>query len=333
MSDTVKEFMQKTPTTYPCGRESLPEKLLKTLDVSRSDAVAAEADRNLLKSVLETMNAVPSGRRALEVLDKEGYSLAFDVMCGGVAACLPESRAVLLNPSLADDLPAALVHEARHAEQYARFPAEETRQLYVADLFKSQRAFEADACAHQCSFVHELKEARPEALANAKKILPMQENYDRTLEASGDKGKALNAAFESWYDYDAFQQIYDMHHSSMIYYTVMEGASKQDSSFFSRERPSGDIEKFCSHEGKSYAPASFLDSPKAFSLPEYGKMEIDEYLNIYAASTGTKKDMSLNWMYTQVRNEDASIRYEAPMLRRPEPAPPHRAFIRNTVER
>ncbi len=333
MSDTVKEFMQKNPASYPCGRESLPERLLKTLDVSRSDAAAAEADRNLLKSVLETINAVPSGRRALEVLDREGYSLAFDSMCGGVAACLPETGAVLLNPNYADDLPAALVHEARHAEQYTRFPAEETRRLYAADLLKSQRAFEADACAQQCSFVHELKEARPEALAGARQILPLQENYDKALEASGDKGKALNAAFEAWYDYDAFQKAYDMNHSSMIYYTVMEGASKQDASFFSKECPSGEIERFCSHEGKSYAPASFLDSPKAFSLSEYGKMEIEEYLNIYAASTGAKKDMSLNWMYTQVSNEDSSIRYEAPMLRRPEPAAARRALLRNAAER
>lgn len=333
MSDTVKEFMNKAPVSYSCGRESLPEKLLKTLDVSRSDAAAAAADRSLLKTILETMNAVPSGRRALEVLDKEGYSLAFDAMCGGVAACLPETKAVLLNPNFADDLPAALVHEARHAEQYACFPAEETYRLHVADLLKSQRAFEADACAHQCSFVHELKEVRPDALAEAKQILPMQENYDRTLEASGDKGKALNAVFEAWYDYGDFQKTYDMNHSSMIYYTVMEGASKQDSSFFSKEFPSVELEKFCSHEGKSYAPASFLDSAKAFSLSEYGKMEIEEYLNIYSASTGAKKDMSLNWMYTQVYNEDSSVRYEAPMLRRPESAAARQALLRNAAER
>ena len=193
-----------------------------------------------------------------------------------------------------------MVHEGRHAIQYSRTPenAPELEETKVADMFRMRQAIEADACAHQAAFVYECKTVAPKVYSEYKAGgFPMLTAYENEMEKSGNEKKAMQASFESWYDYKAFRQYYDNYHKDIVRQLAGCGKDEKNPTFFSKEYPVKDVVTMCVYQGKPYMTAEFLNSDKAYSVPKKDAKEIKAALTDYAKSVaGAKLDTSIDAM-------------------------------------
>ena len=231
--------------------------------------------------------------------------------------CCSGEKTILLNPNYDSNYIAhVLVHEGRHAIQYSRTPenAPELEETKVADMLRMRQAIEADACAHQSAFVYECKTVAPEVYQQFKQAgYPMLTAYENEMEKSGNEKKAMQASFESWYDYKAFRQYYDSYHKNIVGQLVDVGKKEKDPTFFSKEYPVKDVVNMCVYQGKPYMTAEFLNSDKAYSVPKKDAKEIRAALTDYAKSVaGAKLDTSIDAMALR----DGTMRIVKPANRR-----------------
>lgn len=150
-----------------------------------------------------------------------------------------------------------LVHEACHAlqaERSVKYPS----LLCVADQMKYHRAIEADACAHECAFIYEIKDEHPEVRESAlSRGMPMYETFERVLSETDDSVLAMGEAFKSWYDYPPYQKAYDKWHKEDVRIIAEHGLKKDYNGYFMKQMPSEDVVKICLYDGKSYISPDF----------------------------------------------------------------------------
>ena len=315
MSDTVAEFTQKSYKKYACG-----EKARKTLQntFTASSAKSAADEKRLLSDVLETLNKTDSGRETLETLSDLGYKIKFQNLgkrFGGY--CNYDDRVIVLNPTRSKNfLAIAVVHEGRHGIQFAseKKNAPIFEQTRVADMYRMRKAIEADACAHQSAFAYECKETAPEVYAEQKRDYPMLTAYETELDRTGDKRKAMQAAFKSWYDFPYYCDLYDEYYKDNgIVPAAQEGKKSNDPTLFSKEYPVRDVVDLCVFQGKPYMTAEYLNSDKPNALTAETQKEIKAVLSDYAKSVaGAKLDTSIDAMALR----DGTMRIVKPANRR-----------------
>lgn len=315
MSDTVAEFTQKSYKKYACG-----EKARKTLQntFTASSAKSAADEKRLLGDVLETLNKTDSGRETLKTLSDLGYKIKFQNLgkrFGGY--CNYDDRVIVLNPTRSKNfLAIAVVHEGRHGIQFAseKKNAPIFEQTRVADMYRMRKAIEADACAHQSAFAYECKETAPEVYAEQKRDYPMLTAYETELDRTGDKRKAMQAAFKSWYDFPYYCDLYDEYYKDNgIVPAAQEGKKSNDPTLFSKEYPVRDVVDLCVFQGKPYMTAEYLNSDKPNALTAEAKREIKAVLSDYVKSVaGAKLDTSIDAMALR----DGTMRIVKPANRR-----------------
>ena len=300
MSDTVKEFMEKPTQKFVCGRDA--RETVGTLQKAfvASSKRKENKEKEVFAAILEPVMKTARGRETMETLADLGYKFRFENGNFGGMCCSSE-KTILLNPNYDSNYIAhVLVHEGRHAIQYSRTPenAPELEETKVADMFRMRQAIEADACAHQAAFVYECKTVAPKVYSEYKAGgFPMLTAYEKEMEKSGDEKKAMQASFESWYDYKAFRQYYDSYHKNIVGQLVDVGKKEKDPTFFSKEYPVKDVVNMCVYQGKPYMTAEFLNSDKAYSVPKKDAKEIKAALTDYAKSVaGAKLDTSIDAM-------------------------------------
>ena len=300
MSDTVKEFMEKPTQKFACGRDA--QETVGTLQKAfvASSKRKENKEKEVFAAILEPVMKTARGRETMETLADLGYKFRFENGNFGGMCCSGE-KTILLNPNYDSNYIAhVLVHEGRHAIQYSRTPenAPELEETKVADMFRMRQAIEADACAHQAAFVYECKTVAPKVYSEYKAGgFPMLTAYEKEMEKSGDEKKAMQASFESWYDYKAFRQYYDSYHKNIVGQLVDVGKKEKDPTFFSKEYPVKDVVNMCVYQGKPYMTAEFLNSDKAYSVPKKDAKEIKAALTDYAKSVaGAKLDTSIDAM-------------------------------------
>ncbi len=300
MSDTVKEFMEKPTQKFACGRDA--QETVGTLQKAfvASSKRKENKEKEVFAAILEPVMKTARGRETMETLADLGYKFRFENGNFGGMCCSSE-KTILLNPNYDSNYIAhVLVHEGRHAIQYSRTPenAPELEETKVADMFRMRQAIEADACAHQAAFVYECKTVAPKVYSEYKAGgFPMLTAYEKEMEKSGDEKKAMQASFESWYDYKAFRQYYDSYHKNIVGQLVDVGKKEKDPTFFSKEYPVKDVVNMCVYQGKPYMTAEFLNSDKAYSVPKKDAKEIRAALTDYAKSVaGAKLDTSIDAM-------------------------------------
>ena len=300
MSDTVKEFMEKPTQKFACGRDA--QETVGTLQKAfvASSKRKENKEKEVFAAILEPVMKTARGRETMEALADLGYKFRFENGNFGGMCCSGE-KTILLNPNYDSNYIAhVLVHEGRHAIQYSRTPenAPELEETKVADMFRMRQAIEADACAHQAAFVYECKTVAPKVYSEYKAGgFPMLTAYEKEMEKSGDEKKAMQASFESWYDYKAFRQYYDSYHKNIVGQLVDVGKKEKDPTFFSKEYPVKDVVNMCVYQGKPYMTAEFLNSDKAYSVPKKDAKEIRAALTDYAKSVaGAKLDTSIDAM-------------------------------------
>ena len=318
MSDTVKEFMEKPVKKYACGEKARQAQKTLQNTFTASSAKSAADEKRLLSDVLETLNKTDSGRETLETLSDLGYKIKFQNLgkqFGGY--CNYDDRVIVLNPTRSKNfLAVAVVHEGRHGIQFAseKKNAPIFEQTRVADMYRMRKAIEADACAHQSAFAYECKEAAPEVYAEQKRDYPMLTAYETELDRTGDKRKAMQAAFKSWYDFPYYRDLYDEYYKDNgIVPAAQEGKKSNDPTLFSKEYPVRDVVDLCVFQGKPYMTADWLNSDKPNALTAEAKREIKAVLADYVkAVSGAKLDTSIDAMALR----DGTMRIVKPANRR-----------------
>ena len=321
MLDSVKKFLQEPVKKYACG-EKARQTLQNTFTASSAEKAADE--QKLLTSVLNTLNKTNRGRETLEALSDLGYRIKFQNLgkqFGGY--CNYDDRVIVLNPTRSENfLAVAVVHEGRHGIQFAseKENAPIFEQTRVADMYRMRKAIEADACAHQSAFAYECKDIAPEVYAEQKRDYPILTAYETELEKTGDKKKAMQAAFKSWYDFPYYRDLYDEYYKDNGVKAMAEiGKRQKDPTFFSKDYPVKDVVDLCLYRGKPYMTADYLNSDKPNALTAEAKKEIKAVLADYARSVaGAKFDASVDKMATRDKDgkiiEPAKMRSNAAVL-------------------
>ena len=99
-----------------------------------------------------------------------------------------------------------IVHECRHSEQNPVHDHSYSVYSNIAEV----RAVEADAMAHECAAVYQMRKAEPETYdVFCKRHGGMMRAYEQSFVADKDENKAKAEAFKAWYDHAEYVENYD----------------------------------------------------------------------------------------------------------------------------
>lgn len=322
MSSEAEKFLNGTARRHPCGlrrRESQAYSVLAEA-FEPSSTESAEEERAVFKRVLDTVNSVPAGRRTMKELAALGCT--FGLLTGsrtgnGTNAAgfyHQEANRIFLNPNAGyKDLSTIFIHEGRHAIQHHRLGLSPS-DYRICDYLKYHRALEADACAHEAEFVHQIRDSRPD-IYRASASLPMVKAYSDVREKGGSSKDAMSSSFRAWYGYDYYRDFYDVYHRRYIERFFEDAVQKKKPDLFKKELASDIIVRGCALSGgKTYIDPAFLTSPEAFSVPVEDKNIFIKQSRAYADSVpGAHPDSSPGLMYSRL--------WDGTVLPREAPAP------------
>ena len=194
-----EEFMKSAYIRrYACGIKNKPQTntLKNAYEKEKPDMSPERMER------LETMlKKSQIGRETLAFLDEKKTKLGFEEM-KYYGYFSPDENRVALNPEFSDeDLAITFIHEMRHARQDS-IMKNTSSEMTPETLLKNGFMIEADACAAECVFAHQMKELGDDSILKAHQktvYAPMSTAFEREFAKSHDMDKARNAAFLEWY--------------------------------------------------------------------------------------------------------------------------------------
>lgn len=150
----------------------------------------------------------PTGKRLIESALERGISIDMEMGSGScLGSYMPSFKSVSLNENVSDEqLLSTIVHECRHSEQNLKSEMASTVYAAIVDT----RAVEADAMAHECAAVYQMRKAEPEVykLFNDRHAGIMKA-YETSFEKDKDETKAKAEAFKAWFDDAGYVERYD----------------------------------------------------------------------------------------------------------------------------
>ncbi len=284
--------------------------LMTTFNQPQEDAAtvekreAARAER-VEKLIARICKASPLGKKIVESAIERGISIGID---SGKADCLgsymPSMRYVSLNETASDEkLLSTIVHECRHSEQTPTHNHSYSVYSNIAEV----RALEADAMAHECAAVYQMRKAEPATYAAfCERHGGMMKAYEASFEHDKDMTKAKSEAFKAWYDHAEYVENYD---KSVIDFMGMgmlyAGAYKKELS------PKHLAAEF------DYVDGAFFDSARANTVSEKtatnaAKVERAHVRHVLKLFNRSKIKTSADYFY--VRTADGKV--EPPKRRR-----------------
>ena len=181
----------------------------KTLDFAfkktkETDLAKKQAQEDArMDHLKEMLWKTPIGRETIEFLDEKGSEIGFEEGIDAYGFFDPETNRVALNPAFSDaDLAITFIHEMRHARQDSCMD-NLTDEMTPETFLKNGFIIEADACAAECVFAHQMMELGDKSIFRAHQKTPygpMSTAFEREFAKSHDMDKARNAAFMAWYD-------------------------------------------------------------------------------------------------------------------------------------
>ena len=259
------------------------------------------ADHEKFGELLNMAYSAEKGREVMNAVAFKGYKFIYDAMPGLNGACDYEHKTVKLDSFHRQvELAPTLIHECAHILQVDRL-CEKTgakeagsfiNALNARDFIKLNRAFEADACAHQAAFAYQMKDREP-ALFEKEMQTPMTQAYAAEMDKSGDEKEAMRASFQAWYGYDYFRDFYDDAHRDEIDFYAQKGKESGRKDLFGKEFPARDVADTCLYKGKPYVSADMLMSDSAFSVLKKDKAGYMKIAADYAKTVGVKADESV----------------------------------------
>ena len=173
--------------------------------VEKREAARAERVEKLLARICK---ASPLGKKIVESAVNRGICIGME---GNMGNCLgvytPSVKYVALDEKAPDaKLLSTIVHECRHSEQNPIRDHSYSVYSNVAEV----RALEADAMAHECAAVYQMRKAEPDTYAAfCDRHGGMMKAYEASFEKDKDADKAKSEAFKAWYDHASYVENYD----------------------------------------------------------------------------------------------------------------------------
>lgn len=251
-------------------------------------------ERDAFDRMVDAACRTAVGREILDKVAPLGYSFCFENLSQQQikGVCHSDRRQIVLNSACrTEDLVTTLIHEACHAVQYASFPKDASK-LNAADRFKTLRAVEADACAHQALFAYQLKDVWPRAY-DVSLESPLMQAFVREKDKGAEDGKAAEAAFNAWYDIGTYQRGYEKDHKNLIRFTCLRAMERGEKGFMRESCSNEEILSVCRIGGRPYVSPDFLSSEKACAIFRSTREEIADIAQKLADATGEKPDMSV----------------------------------------
>ena len=168
---------------------------------------AARAER-VEKLVARICKASPLGKKIVESAIERGVSIGIDGDKGNCLGCyVPSMKYVSLDEKASDaKLISTIVHECRHSEQTPTHNHSYSVYSNIAEV----RALEADAMAHECAAVYQMRKAEPATYAAfCERHGGMMKAYEASFEKDKNADKAKSEAFKAWYDHASYVENYD----------------------------------------------------------------------------------------------------------------------------
>lgn len=229
------------------------------------------SDRENFGELLRTVYDASKGREVMNETAFKGYTFMYDAMPGLNGVCDFERKTVKLDAYHRQaELAPILVHECVHVLQVERL-CEKTgvknagdviNALNARDFIKLNRAFEADASAHQAAYAYQMKDKNPVMFAKEMES-PMTRAYAAEMEKSGDELKAMRAGFQAWYGYKKYQDAYEKQFQPQI---LRNAAKRERTGEKTLSLSNRDIAGFCRFQGKPYVAPEFFDRAESLSV-------------------------------------------------------------------
>lgn len=172
------------------------------------DRVEKEREQRVDRLIDRICKSSPTGKKIVESAIARGISIGIDGDKGNsLGSYIPSMKYVSLNEKASDaKLLSTIVHECRHSEQTPVH--DHTYSVY--DSVCEVRAMEADAMAHECAAVYQMRKAEPETYeAFCERHGGIMKAYETSFEARKDPAAAKNEAFKAWYDHAEYVELYD----------------------------------------------------------------------------------------------------------------------------
>ena len=172
------------------------------------DRVEKEREQRVDRLIDRICKSSPIGKKIVESAIARGISIGIDGDKGNsLGSYIPSMKYVSLNEKASDaKLLSTIVHECRHSEQSPVHDHTYTVYASVCEV----RAMEADAMAHECAAVYQMRKAEPETYAAfCKRHGGIMQAYETSFEARKDPAAAKNEAFKAWYDHAEYVELYD----------------------------------------------------------------------------------------------------------------------------
>ena len=172
------------------------------------DRVEKERKQRVDRLIDRICKSSPTGKKIVESAIARGISIGIDGDKGNsLGSYIPSMKYVSLNEKASDaKLLSTIVHECRHSEQTPVH--DHTYSVY--DSVCEVRAMEADAMAHECAAVYQMRKAEPETYeAFCERHGGIMKAYETSFEARKDPAAAKNEAFKAWYDHAEYVELYD----------------------------------------------------------------------------------------------------------------------------
>ena len=173
--------------------------------VEKREAARAERVEKLLARICK---ASPLGKKIVESAVNRGICIGIESDMGNcLGVYTPSVKYVALDEKAPDaKLLSTIVHECRHSEQNPMRDHSYSVYSNVAEV----RALEADAMAHECAAVYQMRKAEPDTYAAfCNRHGGMMKAYEASFEKDKDADKAKSEAFKAWYDHASYVENYD----------------------------------------------------------------------------------------------------------------------------
>lgn len=205
MAISYSEFMKAQPVERFHVEEPQEKGFLNKILQRQSKDVDTSDER--MERLKDMLRASKTGRQTLEFLEQKGAKLIFESM-DYYGYFEPKENKVALNPAFSDeDCAVTFVHEVRHAWQDTQMidnglesttnPTMTPKSFLVSGFF-----IEADACASEVTYAHEMREKNPKIWEAHQKspYAPMSTEFEKTFKETGDVAQAREAALLKWFD-------------------------------------------------------------------------------------------------------------------------------------
>ncbi len=265
----------------------------------------------LARAVKLVMKSKPYGQHAIAMLKKHDYTLVLTSAEKLQGLCDHDKKTVYLGANFDDErLAFTLVHEAAHAEQYSKY----TPNAFGHNNLKSEimvtRILEADADAKAMMYAYDMKERGDNSIYEkmAKDSPEIAYAFEESISNKPENlhnGKALEAAFDAWFDNDAYKFSYEKSYYVKELTNITENEQEDCHDFDNNINPAEIVSKICtSHDGKMY----FSKNPSALNNDKYVDVaaETKAFFNAWFSGRkslyGLEEDFSLKDI--PVRNKD-----------------------------